>query len=245
MNKMVEIESIKNVKAYLAMPEIEAKGGIIVIHEVWGVDQHIKSVADRFAKEGYVAIAPELLDTSGFSSKEISKIQRSLFLNEAERNKVQPELRKLMAPMQEPQFGEVTIKRLKSVFEYIYGIKEANKSITVIGFCFGGSYSYSLATVEPRLKLSLPFYGHADQTVEELAKINCPVRAFYGKNDLRLISGLDDLKERMKLAKVDYKVKVYEDSGHAFFNDSNPVAYNKDAATDAWNEVTSELAKIN
>lgn len=243
MNKIIEIESINNVKAYLAMPEGKPKGGIIVIHEVWGLDNHIKSVADRFAKEGYVALAPELLDVSDFSSEEIVKIQRSLF-DESERNSVQPQLRKLMAPMQEPQFAEVTMKRLQSVFDYIYSIKEAKENISVIGFCFGGSYSYALSVAEPRLKIALPFYGHSDQTVEELAKINCPVRAFYGQNDSRLIDGLDDLKKRMKAAGVEYKVRVYEDSGHAFFNDSNPGAYNKNAATDAWNEVIQELSKI-
>jgi len=243
VKEIIEIDSVKKVKAYLTMPESKPKGGIIVIHEVWGLDDHIKSVADRFANEGYVAIAPELLDNSEFSSEEIARLQRSIF-DENERNKVQPQLRKLMAPMQEPQFGDVTIKRLKSVFDYIYSVKKANKNISVIGFCFGGSYSYALATVESRLKLSLPFYGHSDQTIDELVKINCPVRAFYGQNDLRLISGIDDLKERMKSAKVDYKVKIYENCGHAFFNDSNPGAYNKAAATDAWNRVLVELGKI-
>ena len=147
--------------------------------------------------------------------------------------------------MREPEFGRVTIERLRSVFDYIYDFEETKQKIAVIGFCFGGSYSYSLSTIEPRLKLALPFYGHADQSVEELSKIKCPVRAFYGENDYRLIEGLVDLKERMKEAGVDYKVKVYKDSGHAFFNDSNSKAYNKEAATDAWNEVITELDKLN
>ena len=101
----------------------------------------------------------------------------------------------------------------------------------------------SLAVAEPRLKLAIPFYGHSDANAQALRAITCPVRAFYGANDERLIAGLDDLRARMKEAQVDFEAQVYPDCGHAFFNDSNKFAYNASAASAAWVRVCALLAE--
>ncbi|HUD06570.1 MAG TPA: dienelactone hydrolase family protein [Candidatus Saccharimonadales bacterium] len=243
MGKLIKIEADKSISCYLAEPETQPRGAIIVIHEVWGLVDHIKSVADRLAQEGFVALAPSLLEHSDFDSAAITKLQEALFDPE-KRNSVQPELRKLMAPSQEPDFGELTIKRVKACFDYLYKQPEVNGKVAVIGFCFGGTYSFSLAVAEPRLALALPFYGHTDQAVDELREIKCPIRAFYGENDERLMSGLPDLTERMKEAGVNFVSKVYPNCGHAFFNDSNRFAYNEAAAEDAWVKVKSELGQV-
>ena len=240
---MIEIQSDKTVDAYLAEPTSKPKGAIIVIHEVWGLVDHIKSIADRFAEEGYLALAPNLLDLSEFSSDEIVQLQKDLF-DPIRRAEIQLQLRKLMAPLQDPGFGELTTQRLLSCFEYLYSNPQTEQNVGVVGYCFGGTYSFALAVAEPRLKIALPFYGHADQPMEELSKIACPVRAFYGQNDEGLISKLDNLKQRMSDAHVDFIAKVYTDCGHAFFNDSNPITYNKSAADDAWVEVKRELSRV-
>jgi carboxymethylenebutenolidase len=241
MGNMIEVNADEVVDAYLAMPDSTPKGAIIVIHEVWGLMDHIKSIAHRFAKEGYIALAPELLKVLDLKSDEATKLQQDLF-NPETRNNVQPRLRELMAPIQEPEFGEKTAGRIKACFDYLYNLPEANKSVAIIGYCFGGTYSFALATKEPRLKIALPFYGHSDQPVEELKNIKCPVRAFYGENDENLMSKLPDLKQRMADAGVDFESKVYPDAGHAFFNDSNPYAYNEAAAKDAWTLVKEDLS---
>lgn len=241
MGEMIEVSTEWPIEAYLAKPSGPAKGAIIVIHEVWGLVDHIKSVADRFANEGYIALAPNLLFEIDFSSVDVSELQKQLF-DPKTRSEVQPKLRQLMSPMQDPSFGSKTTNRLKACFDYLYNLAEANQKIAVSGFCFGGTYSFALAIAEPKLKVALPFYGHADQPVEELSKIKCPVRAFYGQNDEGLISGLDDLKQRMSEARVDFQAKVYENCGHAFFNDTNPYTYNQQAADDAWSIVKTELS---
>ena len=243
MGQMIKVNSDKEIEAYLAKPDSQVKGGIIVIHEVWGLVDHIKSIADRFAKEGYIALAPNLLLEINFSSVDVTKLQQQLF-DPKSRSEAQPKLRQLMTPMQDPSFGEKTTNRLEDCFNYLYNLPETHQKIAVTGFCFGGTYSYALAIKEPRLKIAFPFYGHADQAVEELQQISCPVRAFYGQKDESLMASLDDLKSRMKEANVDYDSKVYPDCGHAFFNDTNPYTYNINAAQDSWNIVSSELAKI-
>jgi carboxymethylenebutenolidase len=232
MNEMINIESHNPFEAYLCLPDDQPKGAVIVIHEVWGLSDHIKSVAERIAKEGYLALAPELLEDD-LDLPEIRQLQNDLF-DPAKRHEAQPKLRQLMTPLQNPEFAKKTLGRLQDCFNYLYERSDVNHQVAVIGFCFGGTYSFNLAVSEPRLKVAIPFYGHCEQSVEELSKVTCPIRAFYGEEDERLIEGLDALKQKMSQAKVDFALKVYPDCGHAFFNDSNPFAYNETAAMDAW-----------
>ncbi|HEY4964278.1 MAG TPA: dienelactone hydrolase family protein [Candidatus Saccharimonadales bacterium] len=240
MGKMIQVQGDEVVDAYLATPMTKPKGAIIVVHEVWGLVKHTKDVADRLAAEGYVALAPDLLKELDFGSTDVAQMQKDLF-NPETRNKVQPELRKLMTPIHDPSFGAKTLNRLEACFNFLYDDEQSSQKVGIIGFCFGGTYSYALAVNETRLKLVLPFYGHADQSADQLSNITCPVRAFYGKNDSGLIDNLPDLKARMAEAKVDFKDTVYDNCGHAFFNDTNPYAYNKQAAEAAWVSVLEEL----
>lgn len=241
MPEMIEVAAQQPVKAYLTRPDGEAKGAVIVIHEVWGLNDHVKSVADRYAAEGYVALAPDLLSDT-IDTEAIAGLQVELF-NPEKRNEVQPELRKHMTPMQNPEFGAETTERLKACFDYLYELPEARQKVAINGFCFGGTYSFNLAVVEPRLKIALPFYGHSDHSVEELKKISCPVYLFLGERDERLVAGLPGLTERMQEAGVDFHSKVYPDCGHAFFNDTNPYAYDEAAAQDAWRRVLQLLGE--
>lgn len=235
-----ETIQIGNIPAYLVRPAGEPKGGILVIHEVWGLADHIKSVADRFAEAGYVALAPDLL-SSTIDVSQVSGMQEDLF-NPEKRNAIQPKLREMMAPIQNPEFGKKTSLGVKACFDYLYNLPEVNKKVAVNGFCFGGTYSFGLAVAEPRLKLALPFYGHADYTIDELKAIACPVRAFYGENDENLIGSLPELKEKMSEASVDFEATVYPNCGHAFFNDTNRFAYNEAAAKDSWQKVLEDLS---
>lgn len=230
-----------NITTYLAQPTGTPKGGIVVIHEVWGLNDHTKNIADRFAAEGYIALAPDLLSDT-VNLPEARKMQEDLF-NPKTRNEVQPKLRALMTPMHDPAFGELTLTRIRECFNHLFAMEELNERIAVVGFCFGGTYSYTLAVNEPRLKLAVPFYGHNSYGVEDLKRISCPVRAFYGQNDEGLMSALPNLKEEMKAAGVDYEATVYPNCGHAFFNDTNKYSYNQAAATDSWKRTLEYLQK--
>lgn len=229
---------------YVAEPSGTPKGGLIVIHEVWGLVDHIKRVADSFAREGYLVLAPDLLSGIELSENFVKETQEGLFSgDQKKRSEIQPRLRQLMAPIQEPGFAEQTIEKLEQLFNYLYDNEAVKQNVAIMGFCFGGSYSYSLAVHESRLKAALPFYGHSDFSVNELRKIKCPVLAFYGENDERLMEALPKLQADMKEAGVDYEAIVYPDCGHAFYNDSNPYAYNEKAAKDAKAKVLSFLAE--
>src|ERR1700722_7339620 len=113
MSEMIQIPSDQKIDAYLARPNGPSKGAIIVIHEVWGLVDHIKAVADRFALEGYIALAPNLLFEVDYSTVDVAELQLQLF-DPKGRTEAQPKLRALMTPMQNPDFGAKTTSRLRA-----------------------------------------------------------------------------------------------------------------------------------
>lgn len=242
MGKMIDLAfDDAPFEVYEVIPEGALKGGLIVIEEVWGLTDHVKTVADRFAQEGYYVVSPELLSETHIKEK-AGTLMLDLF-NPEKRNDAQPKLRALMAPMQEPDFAGKTLGRLKACFEYLYAKPELKQWVAVTGFCFGGSYSFALAASEPRLKAAVPFYGHADiSQPDELRNITCPILAFYGEKDTNLIASLPEVEAALKAAGVDFTAQVYPDCGHAFFNDTNSFAYNEAAAQDAWRRTLDFLA---
>lgn len=242
MGKMIELTYDGTpLEVYEAMPKGESKGGLIVIEEVWGLTDHIKDIADRFASEGYYVLSPELLGETRIKER-AGTLMLDLF-NPEKRNEAQPKLRALMTPMQEPGFGKKTVGRVQACFDYLYEKPETNQWVAVTGFCFGGSYSFALATAESRLKRAVPFYGHANlEDVDPLKEIACPILAFYGEKDAGLMENLPNVQAEMELAGVDFTAQVYPDCGHAFFNDTNPFAYNETAARDAWRRTLDFLA---
>lgn len=230
--------------AYVSRPDGRVKGGLVLIHEVWGLVSHTRDVADRFAREGYVVVAPDLLADRGITEENTAGLGEDLAGPDAEaRNRAQPKLRALLAPLQDAEFGALTTARVQSCFDYLYDDADVAGRVAVTGFCFGGTYSFSLAVHEPRLLACVPFYGHAQFSDEELAGIEAPILAFYGQDDDALINALPDLRTAMAKAGVDFTAQVYPGAGHAFFNDSDRYAYRPGPADDAWRRTLDFLAR--
>ncbi|MHA7240076.1 dienelactone hydrolase family protein [Arthrobacter sp. TMS1-12-1] len=230
--------------AYVARPEGPVRGGLVLLHEVWGLVAHTRDVADRFAREGYVVVAPDLLADRGITEESTAGLGEALFgPDEAARNEAQPKLRALLAPLRNPEVGALTTERVRACFTFLHDDAEVRGRVGITGFCFGGTYSFSLAVHEPRLLACVPFYGHADVPDEELARITAPILAFYGEEDAALIAGLPALEKAMAEAGVDFTAVAYEGAGHAFFNDSNRFAYRAEAAEDAWTRTLTFLAR--
>jgi carboxymethylenebutenolidase len=243
MGKMIELKGKKAFPSFFVTPDDENKHpGLIIIEEIWGLNAHIKHVAKRFAKEGYVVLSPELLFETGITEKADQALLEQV-KNPATRDEAQKKLRALFAPLQSPEFAESAIAKLKTSVDYLLAHKQVDGKVGVLGFCFGGTYAYALAATDSRIKAAIPFYGHAPDHLEKIKGIQCPVLAFYGKQDENLISSLPDVKEAMKKFDKDFEAVVYSDTGHAFFNDTNPNRYNKKAAEDAWNKSLEFLAK--
>ncbi|HEY4226358.1 MAG TPA: dienelactone hydrolase family protein [Pseudolysinimonas sp.] len=230
---MSSMQTVNGVSVYRADPEGEPRGALIVIHEIWGLVAHIKNVADRYAAEGYLVMAPDLLSDAGVTPETGEELFQMMNDSDEQRRSVnQPKLREAFAASRAPEFGAGAIAKLTAVVDALEEEKAVGGRIGVLGFCFGGSYSFSLAESDDRVKAAVPFYGSAEPG--EVASIHCPVLAFYGDQDARLIDALPALEKAMTSAGVDFEAKVYTDAGHAFFNDTNPNTFDPDAAGDAW-----------
>lgn len=227
---------------YVSRPAGEAKGGLIVIHEIWGLVDHIKDVADRFASQGYLVVAPDILSHGGITPEVGDELQRLRESDdEEERTRLQPLMREKMAPVQEPDYASWAVSALKQVVDWLE-VQPGVEHVGVTGFCFGGTYSFALAADDRRVRAAAPFYGAPPQGTD-LAGFGCPILAFYGEQDSRLVDDLDELQKQMADAGVQFRAVVYPNTGHAFFNDTNAHAYDADAATDAWQQVTAFLEK--
>jgi carboxymethylenebutenolidase len=232
------------IQAYLTVPRETAqfKGAVIVLHEIWGLTEHIKQVADRLATQGYYVLAPDLYSGKGVDRHLSEELQAALFSkSEHTRYAAQPRLRAMIAPTQTPQFTSLALNRLASCFEYMYNLPLVHQRVAIVGFGLGGTYAYSLAMREPRLKGVVPFYGHAKYIVPELRHITCPILAFYGGKDSAQAVELNKLARHMRQANVDFTAVKYTSSGHAFFNDANPFAYRESDANDAWRRMLTFL----
>lgn len=227
--------------AYVVRPTGELKGALIVIHEIWGLVDHIKSIADRYAAEGYLVLAPDLLSSIGIEAQvgaELFAIRNSP--DEKVRSEGQPRLRDAFSSISAPGYAEWAVAALRSAVDYLQQQPGVDGRVAVTGFCFGGTYTYALAAADPRVRAALPFYGGAPDA-EGIARIDCPIYAFYGQNDPSLIDALPGVTETMQRAGVDFTTRVYSGTGHAFFNDTNPHTYDADAAADAWAEANAFL----
>ncbi|HKG21184.1 MAG TPA: dienelactone hydrolase family protein [Blastocatellia bacterium] len=216
-SKTVEFEAgAKAARGYLVGAGDGGKRpGLLAIHEWWGLNDHIKDVANRFAAEGYTVLAPDLYDgTITRDPEEAGRLMQGLDQGRA------------LAILD----GAVDyLKRDESV--------DAGK-IAATGFCMGGSYALLLATHNRDIKAVAPFYGDVPGD-EELKNLGAPV-LFIGAEHDNWIT-LDKMK-RLESALGKYgkegEVKVYPGVGHAFFNDTRPDAYDEGAARDAWRSVT-------
>lgn len=242
MGRRIELESGgESFGAYLAQPQGEVRGGLVVIHEIWGLADHITDVADRFAAEGYVAVAPDLLSHVGVDAEIGQELRDIMFSpDERVRSEGQPRLREATSAMHAPESASWAVPALRRTVDALAEQPGVDGRIGVVGFCFGGSYGFTLATVDGRIRAAVPFYGSPPATAD-LGAITAPVLALYGERDERLLSTLPQVTDSMRDAGVDFRPHVYPGVGHAFFNDTNPRTYDAATAADAWERTLAFL----
>lgn len=240
MGAMVELDGVT---AYRAEPTVPPHGALVLIHEIWGLVPHIRDVADRYAAEGYLVLAPDLLSDAGITPEvgaELDAVRREP--DEATRLAGQALLRERMAPLNQPGFAAEAVTKLRLVVDALEAEPGIRGRIAVTGFCFGGTYAFALAAADSRVRAAVPFYGTAPDAAT-VAHIACPVLALYGEDDPRIMATLPQTRQDMADAGVDFSEKVYPGARHAFFNDTNPLSYDPAAAADAWRRTLDFLAR--
>lgn len=251
---------------YLAKPERATDGqpAVIVLQEIWGVDEHIQDVTRRFAQAGYVALAPDLYAENGarktgFEPNSIEKVKRFLETVPPTAWHDADERDKAMNALPEPDRTTV-----KTTFGLLFGGLDLNKytdallaastllrdqlpaskgqPVVSVGFCMGGGLSAVLAANDPKMAGAVIFYGSAPSDAQ-IQKIECPVRGYYGSLDPRITDNVPAFAEKMKAAGKSFDYRVFENAHHAFFNDTR-ASYNPIAARESFAEVLGFFAQV-
>jgi carboxymethylenebutenolidase len=238
---MGAIVDLDGVTAYRAEPKVPPRGALVLIHEIWGLVPHIRDVADRYATEGYLVLAPDLLSDAGITPEvgaELDALRDEP--DEEKRLQGQALLREKLATAHSPAFAAEAVTKLRLVVDALVAEPGIGGRIAVTGFCFGGTYSFALAAADSRVRAAVPFYGIAPADV---ARISCPVLALYGEDDPRVMATLPQTRADLAQADVEVTEKIYPGARHAFFNDTNETSYDPVAAADAWANALAFLAR--
>jgi carboxymethylenebutenolidase len=220
--QMVEFSSNGGTTSgYLALPKKGTGPGVIVIQEWWGLVGHIKEVGDRFANEGYVALAPDLYHgESAKSPDEAGKLMMALRIDETE-------------------------KDLRGAIQYLlnHDATTADK-VGTIGFCMGGALSLYAASKNSNVGACVVFYGIHPNVKPDLANLQAPVLGIYAERDKSVPpKSVRELERQLRALGKSVEIHIYPDTDHAFFNDHRPDVYNPKAAEDAWRRVIQFFAK--
>lgn len=237
-----------DITVYVAAPKTEGRHpAVIVVHEAWGLNDQIRGVSDRYAKEGYVAVAPHLFSREkDLTEQSIQKAMSQIWQIPPEKRNDPAAIQKLMDSLTEgerkivnfffagrEEAEKVMVQDLLLCVNFTKSLPTVDpENLGITGFCLGGGLSYQLATEYP-FKAVVPFYGANPKPLEAVAKIACPVFGIYAGEDSRITDGVFSLVEAMVVYKKTFQLKIYRGTQHAFFNEQRPV-YDKEAAEDAW-----------
>jgi carboxymethylenebutenolidase len=200
-----------DVTGYLARPDGAGPfPGVIVIQEWWGLVPHIKNVAERFAAEGFLALAPDL-----YHGQTATEPDRAM------------QLARSMA-------WDSALHDLRASAKYLKGLPECTGKLGVIGYCMGGGLSYRFAAHSEAPDAAVIYYGSSPNQIEEAKSVRAAVLGIYGELDTRITSNAPALADAMRSAGKAFEYHVYPGAAHGFFNDEAPEIYNAAAARDSW-----------
>ncbi|MFY9553208.1 MAG: dienelactone hydrolase family protein [Blastocatellia bacterium] len=200
---------------YLALPASGKGPGVIVIQEWWGLVPHIKRVTDRFAAEGFVALAPDLYHGKTTSSPdEAGKLMMAMRIDEAE-------------------------KDLRGAGQYLLDHQATTAGkVGTVGFCMGGALSLYAATKNPKVGACVVFYGGHPNVKPDLANLEAPLLGLYAERDGYVtVASVRELERQLGELGKSAEIHIYPGVDHGFFNDERPEVYNEAAAKNAWERV--------
>ncbi len=207
--------------AYLARPKGDGLfPGVVVIHEIVGLNENIRDVTRRLAREGYAALAVDLF---------------------AGRNRTLCMFRFLASQIRNSPESR-GVRELRAALSYLAAQPVVDDArLGAVGFCLGGGFAIAWACGDDRLKAIAPFYGMRTTPLSVLAR-SCPVVGSYPDHDFSTSSGRT-LDTRLAQYDIAHDIKVYAGAQHSFFNDRNPARYNAEASEDAWRRVLAFFAE--
>ena len=218
------------IKAFVVYPERRDKAPVvIVIHEIFGLSDWVRAVADQLARDGFIAIAPDFLSGKGPNGGGSAELG-SDGSTQAIRNVT---------------FAD-TNRMLDAVRGYAKTIPSANGRVGTMGFCWGGGTSFSYALYQPALDAAVSFYGPMPTDPSRYANAKAPILGLYGGNDNRVNANIDLAKTELAKQHVDYEPHIFDGAGHGFLRQqsgSEQAPGNMTATEQAWPMALAFLKK--
>jgi carboxymethylenebutenolidase len=212
----------RELNCFIAYPEVKEKAtAVVLIHEIFGLTDWVRGVADQLAAAGYIAIAPDLLTGTAPGGGGTAELGG----NDA--------VRKAISSLPPAQ----VMADLRAVRDYVGALPAANGKTVVAGFCWGGGQAFNFAANDKNLKAAFVFYGVAPASEQDLSRIECPVYGFYAGNDARVTSTVEKTAAQMKQKGKTYEPVTYPGAGHGFMRAGeapDASAENKSAHDAAW-----------
>ncbi|MBX3191555.1 MAG: dienelactone hydrolase family protein [Labilithrix sp.] len=210
----------KKVDGQLAEPSGTGKApAVVLVQEWWGINDHVKSLAERLAKEGFLVVAPDLYH--GKIAKDAD-----------EAGKLMTELDTLQA-----------VQEIGAAASYLREHPRGNGKVGVIGFCLGGALSFASACHVDGLSAVVPFYGIPPAEKVDYTKVTAPILAHFAKNDeWATVAKAEEIKKQLDAQSKPMTLEVY-DAQHAFVNDTRPEVYDAANAKLAWSRSVDFLKK--
>jgi carboxymethylenebutenolidase len=221
----------REVNCFVVYPEVKDKAAaIVMIHEIFGLSDWARAMADELAAEGYIVIAPDLLYGSVTNGGTEELIKSGGNVGKA---------------IQALPPAQITAD-LSACVDYVAKLDACNGKVVVGGFCWGGGQSFRFATNNKEVKAAFVFYG-TPPSADDMAKINCPVYGFYAGNDARVTATVPKATDAMKAAGKTYDPVTYDGAGHGFMRAGeapDASAANKKARDDAFKRWLDLMKKI-
>ena len=198
---------------YLAVPESDKGPGVIVLQEWWGLNDEIKGICDRFAEEGFLALAPDLY--RGDTTEQPDEAEQ-----------------KMMAMSMDQ-----TEKDMRGAVDFLAGHEGfEGDGVGSVGFCLGGGLAVWAATANPKVDAVVTYYYVMPHGKPDFSKVQAPVLGHFGTNDdFVSVDDAKALEKELNDAGADAKFEFYEGAGHAFFNDTDRLGtYDERHAQEAW-----------
>lgn len=192
-------------KAHLSIPQ-SPKGCLVIVHENRGLDDHIRDVANRFAREGFAVAAPDYLSPIGGSVADVDTNIANI---------------KDVSREQVTEISQYWLNSLTALTK--------NNNQSILGFCWGGGVVNHCATQINELKKAVMFYGTAPDP-SLIKNIRTSLQLHYAENDDRINAGRDDYIKALESATISHEAFIYEGAGHAFFNDTREDRYHQASA---------------
>ncbi len=210
-----------SVTAWAVYPERSDKAPVVVvIHEIYGLTDWIRGVADQLAAAGFIAIAPDLLSGKGPGGGGTDSVDRQGAV-------------RLVRELDRSPDGEV-VRRLNAAVKYATSLPAARSEFGSVGFCWGGSTSFAYAAAQPKLGAAVVYYGSAPAS-EALENIEAPVLGLYGGDDARVNATIAPADEEMQRLGKRYLYEIYDGAGHGFLRQqSGRDGANLHATEQAW-----------